>query len=297
MARGKIHVPPLLDSPSKQLMLDLARDLEQVRIFDAELKKVKAYERKMFYENLDRIDREREAVHTAALDEAAAFHDRIREEAEATLREHIRAEEEERRRKEEEARKKKERIEREKAEKLRREQEEAARKEAERKAKEDAKKKAEEEAEQARRAAQADKERQERERLEVEKRKQEEEKNQAERKALSERLAKLGGVRLTDNEIRVQERYVELHRVLKQMREWLRNVGKENLAVKQAMGDLRRSIKKSVGQLRDGKGTNRQQVSADLVTFILLNHEVLTHNRFNISSLSLKRLLLSRNPA
>lgn len=266
----KIHVPPL-DSPSKQLMLDLTRDLEQVKLFDIELKKVHAYERKVFYENLDRIDREREAVHTAALDEAAAFHDQVREEAEEILREHNRAEEEERRRKEEEARKERERIEREKAEKLRREQEEAARleaaREAERKAKEEQKKKAEEEAERARRAAQEQKEREEREqreKLEAEKRAKEEaaKKTQEaeEEKARSQRQQKAGGRGLTPEEINIQERYVALHKTLKDMRSWLRDFGKKEPAIKQAMGDMRRSIKKSVGQLRDGKGTNKQQV-------------------------------------
>lgn len=270
MTRHRVHVPPL-DSPSKQLMLDLTRDLEQVKLFNTELKKVYAYERKTYYENLDRIDREVEAVHTTALDEVAAFHDRIREEAEATLKEHNRAEEEERRRKEEEARKERERIEREKAEKDRREKEEAARLEAERKAKEEAKKKAEEDAERARRAVQQEKERkdrEEKERVEVENRKQEEEvkkaqqaaQQAAEQQARAQQQQKLGAGRLTAQEVSVQERYAALHQTLKEMRRNLRNVGKENPVVKKAMGDMRRSIKKCVGQLRDGKGTNKKQV-------------------------------------
>lgn len=266
MARGKIHVPPL-DSPSKQLMRDLAQQFEQVRLFDLDLKRVHAYERKSFHDELDRKEQELAAQHNAALDEAAAYHDRVREEAEAYLKEHIRKEEEEQRRKEEEARKERERVQREKAEKLRRKQEEKARIEAERQAKEEANKKAEREAEQARRAAQAEKEsqeRRERERVESEKRKQEEEtqkaRQEAEQRARSEQQAKVGGARLTEAEIKVQERYVELHKTLKQMRQWLRNVAKENAPAKQAMGDMRRSIKKCVGQLRDGKGANRQQV-------------------------------------
>lgn len=261
---------PALDSPSKQLILDLARDLEKVQIFNAELKKVHAYERKAFFENLDRIDQEREAVHTAALDEAAAFHDRVREQAEATLKEHLRAEEEERLRQEEIARKEKERlerIEREKAEQIRRQQEEAARAEAERKAKEEAAKKAAEEAEQVRKAAQAEKEREEREereRVEAAKRKQEADAKQAqeeaERRAKAQELQKVGAGGLTPEEGRVHERYVELHKTLKEMREWLRGIAKANPQVKQAMGDMRRSIKKCVGQLRDGKGANKTQV-------------------------------------
>ncbi|KAJ5166778.1 uncharacterized protein N7482_005559 [Penicillium canariense] len=272
MARGRVYVPSL-DSPSKQLIHDLARDLENVKLFNAELKKVHAYERKAFYDNLDRIDREREALHTAALDEAAAFHDRVREEAEATLREHNRAEEEERARKEEATRKERERIEREKrerAEKLRREQEEAARieaeREAERKAKEEAAKKAAEEAEQARKAAQEERERQERqerERVEAAQRKKEEDARKAqqaaEQKAQTQQQQKIGAGSLSPEEVRIHDRYVELHKTLKQMREWLRGVGKDNPPVKQAMGDMRRSIKKCVGQLRDGKGVNKAQ--------------------------------------
>jgi len=266
MTRHRIHVPPL-DSPSKQLMLELTRELEQVKLFNTELKKVHAYERKTYYENLDRIDRELEAVHTAALDDAAAFHDRVREEAEATLQEHVRAEEEERRRKEEEVRKEQERIEREKAEKLRREREEAARLEAECKAKEEARKKAEEDAERARRAAEeetARKDREEKERVEAENRKKDEEAKRAqqaaEQQVQTQQQQRLGAGRLTAQEISVQERYVALHKTLKEMRQNLRNVGKENLVVKKAMGDMRRAIKKCVGQLRDGKGTNKKQV-------------------------------------
>lgn len=267
MARFSI---PGMDSPSKQLIDDLTRDLEQVKIFNADLKKVHAYERKSFYDNLDRIDREREAIHTAALNEAAAFHDRVREQAEETLKEHIRAEEAERLRQEEAARKEKERLERiqrEKAEQLRRQQEEAARAEAERKAKDEAAKRAAEEAEQARKAAQADKERrerEERERLEAVKRKQEADAKQAqheaEQKTKAEESLKVGAGGLTEEEARIHQRYVELHKTLKEMREWLRGIGKANPPVKQAMGDMRRSIKKSVGQLRDGKGANKTQV-------------------------------------
>jgi nucleoporin GLE1 len=259
-------------------MLELARDLENVSLFNADLKKVRAYERKAFYDNLDRIDREREAAHTAALDEAAAFHDKVREEAEATLREHIRAEEEERLRQEEAARKEKERIERirrEEAEKLRRQQEEAARAEAERKAKEEAAKKAAEDAERARKAALEEKERREREqreRAEADKRKQAEDAKkaqiEAEQKAKAQEMCKVGAAGLTTEETRIQNRYVELHKTLKQMREWLRVSVKDNPPAKQAMGDMRRAIKKCVGQLRDGKGANKAQVRFQYPDFV-----------------------------
>lgn len=262
--------PAPLDSPTRQLILELAQDLAQVSLFNDDLRRVHEYERKIYYEELDRIDREREAVHTAALDEVAAFHDRVREQAEATLEAHIRAEEEARLQAEEAARKEKERLdrlEREKAEKLRRQQEEAARLAAEQKAKAEAAKKAADEAERARKAAQEEKERrqrEEKERAEAEKRQKEEEAKKAqqaaEEQANLQAQTKVGARGLTAEEARIQDRYVELHQTLKQMREWLRGIGKENPALKQAMGDMRRSIKKCVGQLRDGKGANKSQV-------------------------------------
>ncbi|KAJ5127225.1 hypothetical protein N7448_008004 [Penicillium atrosanguineum] len=277
MTRKSGHMPPL-DSPSKQLMIDLIRDLEQAKLFSTELKKVHAFERKAYYESLDQIDREQEAVHTAALDKVAALHNQVREEAESVLKEHIRAEEEEHRRREERERKERERIQREQAEKQRREQEEAARLEAERKAKEkakeEAKKKAEEEAEHAQRAVQEEKDRkdrQEKERVESEKRKQEEDAKKAqqtqqaadqaaEQQARSQQQQKIGASRLTPEELAAQERYVAIHKALKEMRQYLRNAGKQNPLVKKTMGDMRRSIKKCVGQLRDGKGANKKQL-------------------------------------
>ncbi|OQE31568.1 hypothetical protein PENSTE_c001G06697 [Penicillium steckii] len=269
MTRPKIHVPPL-DSPSKQLVLELARDFENVRLFNEDLKRVKEYEINAYQQDLDRVDREREAVHTAALDEAAAFHENIRQQAEKTLQEHIRVEEEERRRKEEAARREQERLERERAEKLRREQEEAARVEAERQAKLAAEKKAAEETERARKAAIEEKERkerEERERADAAKRKEAEAaqeaqkaKEEAERQAQAEKQSKIGAATLSPEEIQVHQRYLQLHKDLKEFRKWLiDDYSKQNPAFKKAAGVMRRNITKCVGQLRDGKGTNKKQ--------------------------------------
>ena len=272
MGGQQLNYPSPLDSPSKQLMLDLAKDLEDLRLHNSELKKAKAYERKSFLERLDRIDHELETQHNAALDRVAALHGQVREQAEETLRDHIRVEEEKRRREEEEARREKERVEREKAEKLRREQEEAARKEAEQKAQEAANKKAAEDAERARKAAQEENERKERERQEEEKRRSDAQSQQAEqaaaqrqeetrRREQAERQKRMGGGRQTEEETKIQLRYVELHQHLKKFRLWLKEQGKAHPVVKQTMGDMRRSLKKSVGQLREGKGANKGQVS------------------------------------
>ncbi|KAH3008505.1 hypothetical protein KXW60_002034 [Aspergillus fumigatus] len=233
---GRISYPAGLDSPSRQLLQDLIRDLEQLQIHSTELKQVKAWERKSFYERLDRIDSEREAIHYTALDKVAARHDQ-----------------------------------RERAEKLRREQEEAARRDAERKAAEEAKRKAEEEAEKKRKAEQEEKERKEKERLEEENRQRQAEAQKAEqeaaqrtaeaaRKAQAEQQKQIGGARQSEEESKVQLRYVELHQHLKKFRQYLKDEGKTNPVVKQNMGDIRRSIKKCVGQLREGKGANKTQL-------------------------------------
>ncbi|KAJ6013448.1 hypothetical protein N7540_008039 [Penicillium herquei] len=289
MTKRVIHLPPL-DSPSKQLMHDLTRDLEKVRIFNEDLKKVHAYERKVFYAHLDQIDQEREAIHTAALDEVEAFHNQVREEAVATLKEHNRIEEEEHRRKEEEARLEQERIAREKAEKLRREQEEAARLEAERLAKEEAKRKAEEEAERARQEALEKQRKEQVEKLEkeqAEQRAKEEEaakaKRAAEAKARAEHQQKTGSSYLSAKELQIHQRYLALHKTLKDFREWVRQLCNEQPELKTAAGHLRRQIRKSVGQLRDGKGANKtqtHQIRVDLEQAIKLNGPLVDVRQF-----------------
>ncbi|PYH87172.1 GLE1-domain-containing protein [Aspergillus uvarum CBS 121591] len=221
---GRLSYPPQVDSPSRQLLLDLTRDLEQLKIHNTELKKVKAYERRSFYESLDRLDSEREAQHNAALDKVAQLHDQVLEEAEETLRAHQRAVEEEIRRKEEEARREAERLERERQEKQRREQEEAA--------------------QEARKAEQEAAERQAAEAQE----------------AQTERQRRVGGGRLTEDEVKIHTRYVELHQHLKKFRQYLKDESKTNAVVKQNMGDIRRSIRKCVGQLRETKGGNKTQI-------------------------------------
>lgn len=271
MTQYQTVVPPPMDSPSKQLLLELIRDLEKVRVFDDDLKKVHAYERKSYYEKLDRVDREREAIHAAALDEAEAAHNRVREEAETTLKDHLHKEEEERLRKEAAIRKEKERIEREKAEKERIEREVAARAEAERKAKEQAAQKAKQEAdakaaeaERARKAAQDEKVREERELADAKKCKEAEDaqkaQQEAEKQAQSQQQKSLGAGDLSQKEIQIHQRYVELDKTLKEMREWLENMAKSEPSLKKVVGDTRRSLTATFGQTRDRPGGNKPQV-------------------------------------
>ncbi|KKZ68600.1 hypothetical protein EMCG_01050 [[Emmonsia] crescens] len=279
MGRPQLYSPRQPDSPSRQLILELARDLEQVRLHNNELKKVRAYERKSFYERLDRLDREKEEVHNAALTAAVAKRDALRLEAEETLQLHLRAEAEERRRKEELERQRREKVEREKAERERREREEAARAEAVKMAQEEERRKAKE-AERARRAMEEENVQRERQRVVQENKKKEQEverqkaeQEQAKVKAAEEDKKKqqqqqqagqasttkiLGTAHRTPEQIAEHQRYLELHQHLKKFRRYMVAETKKNPILKQHMGDMRRTIKKCVGQLvTDDKVANR----------------------------------------
>ncbi|EGD98284.1 hypothetical protein TESG_05663 [Trichophyton tonsurans CBS 112818] len=268
------------DSPSRQLLQDLTRDLEQVRIHGEELKLVKAYESRTFYEKLDRIDREREEVHTSALNAAAAKRDQRRLQAEETLRLHLQAVEEERRRKEEAERRRQEKIRQEKEEKERKEREEAARLEAERKAKEAEKARQAEEAEKAKKAAEEEKARLEREKAEQEKkeaadesrRKAEEEAKQkaaeAKEQQTATKQAVLGINHRNQQEVQEHERYLKLHAHLKEFRSYMRAQTKSNALLKQHMGDMRRTIRKCVGQLVADDKTANQKPTREIAAIL-----------------------------
>ncbi|KAL5336966.1 hypothetical protein BJX70DRAFT_259942 [Aspergillus crustosus] len=271
---GRSSYPSPMDSPSRQLMLDLTKDLEQLRVHNSELKKVKAYERRSFYERLDKADSELEAQHNAALDKVAARHQQAVEEAEETLREHERKVEEENRRKAEEARKEAERKERE--HKLRIEAERVAKlklEEERKKAAEEAerKKKLEKEEEERKLQKLQEEERSKREAAEKEEKRKAAELKEQEAAAQAQaqqaaRQKQPGASRLTDEEIKIHQRYVELHQHLKKFRQYLRDESKSNPMIKQTMGDMRRSIKKCVGQLREGKGANKNQTQEIRIT-------------------------------
>jgi nucleoporin GLE1 len=282
---GRSSYPSQLDSPSKQLIADLTNQLEQLRVHNLELKRVKAYERRSFYENLDKIESDLEAQHNDALDKVAALHEKVLEEAQETLRAHQRAVEEERRQKEEQARKEQERRELARIEALKREQEELKR-EIERQTQIKAAEEARREAERKKQLEQEEKKRKEQERLTEEARKRQEEakkaeeqeaarlKAETEQKQQAVRQKQLGAGRLSEQELKVHQRYVELHQHLKKFRQYLRDQSKSNPIVKQHMGEMRRSIKKCVGQLREGKGVNKVQVSS--VSSCILVHVRLT---------------------
>lgn len=268
------------DSPSRQLLWELG----QLAISTQE----------GFYAHLDRESHEREALHQQALAAATAKHENVRRNAEQyreRLEEQIQAE---RRRREDEEQKELERLRREKVEQeiaqRRREVERAKTVEIEEKKITEVKRLEQEAADRRN----ADRERQ----IAEAARRQEEERKKAARQkdevAAAEARARETAVaaqkarpkpvsqaplsapapapavqRSTPKTQPIQatqieaehSRYLEIHRALKELRKFMTAQAKQNAHLKGAMGDMRREIRKSVGQLRDGKGANRVQVS------------------------------------
>jgi nucleoporin GLE1 len=57
------------------------------------------------------------------------------------------------------------------------------------------------------------------------------------------------------------EKYLEIHKRLKQLRAFVKEHAKQDPELKNKMGEMRREIRKSVGQLTEGRGANRTPVS------------------------------------
>ncbi len=56
------------------------------------------------------------------------------------------------------------------------------------------------------------------------------------------------------------QKYLEIHKRLKQLRAFLADRAKQDAALKKRMGEMRREIRKSVGQLTEGRGANKTPV-------------------------------------
>ena len=269
------------DSPSRQLLWELG----QLAISTQE----------GFYAHLDRESHEREALHQQALAAATAKHESVRRTAEQyreRLEEQIQAE---RKRREDEEQKELEKLRREKVEQeiaeRKREVERARTIELEEKRIAEVKRLEKESADRRK----AERERQD---AETAKRREEDRKETARPKdkaaaadvRLSESTATAQKTRSppavqapapipapppapsveqsTPTTQRIQSahveaehsRYLEIHRALKEFRKYMILQAKQNAQLKGAMGDMRREIRKSVGQLRDGKGANKIQV-------------------------------------
>lgn len=275
------YAPKNDDSPSRQLLRDLERALGQIQLHETELQKVRAFNRRSYVEDLDARDLERTQADIAALDAATARHDAVRHDAEAALQTYIReVEEAERVKREEEARIRREREAREKAEREQREREEAGRKakierEKAAAAKKAADEKAKADAEEARRKEREEtvaREKAEKERLA----KEASDKEQAERAAADEKAAQDAAAQKAtqDAQTRAQpsmsrtseleeihNRYLDLHKKLKKFRTEFAAAAKTNPQLKPKVGDMRRAMKVSVGQLTDDKKTNKKPVS------------------------------------
>ena len=253
------------DSPSRQLLYELSR--------------LGITTQENFYARLDQESHEREIQHRNALAAAAAAHDRIRRGAEME-REKLELQlQAERRRRDEEERRELER---------KRQQQQQAEMEAIERARL---------AEVARKAevAAAEKEKREREERQAEvarqlkaqqeaQAKKEEDEKRAKREAEEARLraekaeqvaatasstsrptanGDLAASQSNGNPEREAEhrRYLAIHRNLKETRKFLISEAGKFPQVKQQMGDMRRELKKCVGQLTEGKGANRGPVS------------------------------------
>jgi nucleoporin GLE1 len=272
------------------LMLDLERALSQTQIHEAELHKVYNYQQRLFQENLDKLDRKRAQEDIAAIDAATSRHETVRKEAEAELHRYYKEVE------------RQERLKREDEDRRLREQQAQAKAEAERKAKEEAERIARIEREQAAaRKAAEDKvkaeqvERQKREEALAQEKAEEERKQKAEqekarliqqavdKKAADEKAAEAEAaaqaaakdkqivrsqgqpatVSTSGNEAQHQ-RYLQIHQNLKRFRKEFWAQCKKDANLKSKVGDMRRAIKTSVGQLTDTKGANRQPVRSSI---------------------------------
>ncbi len=279
------------DSPSRQLQFELERAFSQIHLQETERQKLHAYQRRQQQEELDAKENAQAEVHLTELNVAKARHEAIRQQAEAALQAHIKQEEEERRRREEEQKRLEEEERRRKAEeeaRRRAEQERRVREEKERREREE---KARAEAErlaiyEKQKAEAEDKRRQEREATEQKERdekvkadqdaalKKQQQQQQEEDKAAATANAvpppplatpaphSKGQPWSADPEPRHQS-YLALHKKLKAFRKDFWEKAKKNPALKPHVGDMRRSMKTSVGQLTDDKVGNKKAVSAN----------------------------------
>ncbi|KZF26476.1 GLE1-domain-containing protein [Xylona heveae TC161] len=260
------------DSPSRQLLLELGR--------------IRSDANDSFYSRLDEETLTLEAAHRAALVAAAAEHERVRQSAEIAREQFELELERQRRIQEESERRELERRRREKAERDLRELEEQKRRLDEFHRAEAEKRRVEEEIKAKERAEEERRRREEQERVEAARRREAEEaearkkaqdaaaaaqaKAEEARRAAAVPQAKpiqapvapqpsapAGLRRSIAEKNAVHQQYAQLHRRLKELRSFMVQQSKQNPVLKKNMGDMRREIKKCVGQLTEGKGTNR----------------------------------------
>lgn len=283
--------------------MQLLREMDLLQLHEAELNKVAAYQQRAFYEDLNRRSAEQAERDFVALAAVQARREALRQEAEGVLQAHIREEEEKaQRRREERARREaeeaarkaaEEQVRREAEEKAhkereeiaareRAEREEAARKEeaarqadAVRKAAEDkaakdaaadaaiaAQKAAEEEAARAEVAKQAEVAAT----LESQSRPHPQPQPQLQPKPQSSTSSR--AFTASPALEALHNRYIAIHTRLKTFRaDFWNSVKKGDPKFKSEVGDMRRLLRTSVGQLVEGKGTNKQPTENVRKTF------------------------------
>ncbi|KIX05033.1 uncharacterized protein Z518_05905 [Rhinocladiella mackenziei CBS 650.93] len=293
MAHTEVHSSPFQarnsprfrrndDSPSRQLQFELQRAFSQIDLQEDERQRLHAYQRRQHQEELNARELAQAEVHRAELKVANAQHEIVRRQAEAALQVYIKQEEEERQRREEERKRLEEEEKRKREEELARrraEQERKAREEKERREKEE---RARAEAErlaiyEKQKAAAEERQRKEREAEEL---RQREEKAKADQEAAlrqqeAEKAAVAAKVPIStstrpsrqstdaapswssDPEVRHMQ-YLVLHRKLKEFRGDFWEKAKKDPTLKPQVGDMRRAMRTSVGQLTDDKAGNKK---------------------------------------
>ena len=290
------------DSPSRQLLWELSR--------------ISIASNRDFYARLDRENQERELLHRKALAAAAAEHDRVRESAELACKElQIQVENERRRREEEQRRqlelKKQEQVESELEAKKRREEDRARTAELEaRKAEEE--RKAEAAAVARAKKAEQDQKAAEEERINKEKQNAEMQRRIASlqsakstppsaptasttNSSITKPLVQPPAPAVVANAAPAQlpnasellsehEHYIAIHRECKTLRTFMADEARKSPELKTAMGNMRREIRKSCGQLRAGKNANKVPVSLPFLFSTLKFLKLITHDSSRIFS-------------
>ena len=247
----------------------------RMQIHTTELQKVRAFNRRSYYEGLEALTQERAEADLAAIDAANARHDAVRQDAEAELQRYWNElAEEEARKKVEEERIEKERLDREKAELERKEREEAerqakiqrekeaaaAKKAAEEKAKADAEEVQRKEREETAAREKAEQEKASREAAEKAAAEQRAKDDAATRQQQAKADAQATADKVQDTisatfpELQVEhKRYLDIHANLKKFRKEFMAHAKSDAKLKPQVGEMRRAMRTSVGQLTDSK--------------------------------------------
>lgn len=269
------------DSPSRQLLYELSR--------------LGVTSQETFYARLDHDNHAQELLHKEALSLAAAEHDRVRETAVAVQQQLQLQIEAEGKRRDEEERKRLEKLRQERAE-----EEIAEKRRAIEQAKiDEAHQRRLAEAREAAAAAEQRKAQREQENTEAANRSREAQDAESKRRQAEEEAkrktvvaeSKAREAPIADEKARAassttqprtrpslqtgldaeriaeHQRYVEIHRKLKDLRKSMMDEAKKNKALKDTMGDIRRGIRQSVGQLTMGKGVNKIPVSTAIIIY------------------------------